>query len=65
MSHGWDVKNQVATMSIMENGKTEVWHRGTSVGNGMNGILFTPENRDEPEALLSTTILMDSKSVAP
>ena len=63
MSFEWDGERQVQTMSITENGKTETWDQGTSVGTGLNGWTYLLGN--DLEVLYSTTILMDSNFVPP
>src|SRR5690242_462334 len=51
------------TMSITENGKTETWERGTSVGTGLNGQTYLLG--DDLEVVYSTTILMDTNTDPP
>jgi hypothetical protein len=54
----WD--DNRSTMTTTENRKTETWIEGTTVGTGLNGRVYEPENGGDIAVLYSTTILMDS-----
>jgi hypothetical protein len=66
MSDSWDDATQTGRMSITENGKTEVWERGASVGTGLNGMVYSLDNdAADTEVLLTTSILMDANTSPP
>jgi hypothetical protein len=53
---------KTGSMLIAENGKTETWEHGGSVGTGMNGSVFY---QGDHAALYSTSICIDANTDPP